>query len=115
MPGAEPASRRESAHGRRAKWAGCRTLGVPDICDRYVTWVTAKARRAVQDCPAMHCLETCQKVRLNGRIGVFFVLSIDGDMGTAELLPLDRLAPLLPAVPFADIQPYMQLEPLETC
>jgi hypothetical protein len=41
------------------------------------------------------------------------VLSIDQDKQTAELLPLDHVAPLLDAVPFSDLRPYGQDVPDE--
>jgi hypothetical protein len=48
----------------------------------------------------------CERVRVAGRSGAFLVLSIDQEQQTAELMPLDRVAPLLDAVPFSDLRPY---------
>jgi hypothetical protein len=55
----------------------------------------------------------CEKVRVAGRSGAFLVLSIDRDTQTAELMPLDHVAPLLDAVPFSDLRPYDQDVPDE--
>ena len=56
----------------------------------------------------MDRVQQYEKVRVAGRAGVFLVLSIDQEKRTAELMPLDRITPLLYAVPWSLLQPQSQ-------
>jgi len=57
----------------------------------------------------MDRVQQYERVRLAGWAGVFLVLSIDEEKQTAELMPLDHIAPLLDDVPWSQLLPFNQV------
>ena len=57
--------------------------------------------------------ETRERVRVAGRAEVFFVLAIDADSNTADLIPLNGLAYVEERVPFTKLFPYDEERQLE--
>jgi hypothetical protein len=71
---------------------------------RCVTSVTAAGMVLRETAGTMILPGICERVRIAGRSGVYIVVSTSVNHQTADVMPLDHVAPLLSAVPFSDIR-----------
>jgi len=55
-----------------------------------------------------------ERVRMARRNGAFLVVTVDWDLKTVDLIPLQDAVSVEESIPFSEVEPYREEFPLET-